>query len=339
MFQRRAMIAAAKRELRMTLFKRERWTEGDVLALPTGEHDYFERKGGAFLTGTGYREGLAKAVSAIANSGGGHIIIGVANDGRVEGVETARGRTSTRDWLEQIVPDCVNPPLTDFRVHTVEPAADTSIPQGRVIVAIDIAESAHAPHQAEVQRVYFYRQAGHSVPAPHFYLEAIRNRLLGPHLIPEFRSLRLVRRYQDAAGSFVETAMMFRVRNEGNVAAYKWAVALHGVSGTGIEALRLDASAFPRRSNREGIRIDDETILPGFTRENDDHRLGFSLATAPATVEDMVRALESIFAEDALLLYRAVSEVSRGEVQRTRFRPVLDLPRFAEQVLMRTVEV
>ena len=44
-FQLRAMIVAAKRELTMTLFKRERWTESDVLTLPPGEHDYFERKG------------------------------------------------------------------------------------------------------------------------------------------------------------------------------------------------------------------------------------------------------------------------------------------------------
>jgi hypothetical protein len=108
MFQRRAMIAAFKRKLTMTLFKRERWTESDVLALPAGEHDYFERKGGAFLTGTGYRDGLGKALSAIANSGGGHLIIGVADDGQLEGVEPMHGNTSTRDWLEQVVPGCLS---------------------------------------------------------------------------------------------------------------------------------------------------------------------------------------------------------------------------------------
>ena len=71
--------------------KKERWTESELIALPSGEHDYFERKSGDVLNDSGFREKLAKAVSAFANSGGGHLIIGVKDDGTVDGVPDVRG--------------------------------------------------------------------------------------------------------------------------------------------------------------------------------------------------------------------------------------------------------
>jgi hypothetical protein len=130
--------------------KRERWTEAEVLSLPVGEHDYFERKGAGFLTDHGFREDLAKVTSALANSGGGHLVIGVSNDGRLEGVEPRRGRTSTREWLEQVISPSVSPGLADFRVHEVEPStAGSAISPRRVVLVVDISDSMLAPHQAE----------------------------------------------------------------------------------------------------------------------------------------------------------------------------------------------
>jgi hypothetical protein len=116
--------AAVGREERWELIlKRERWSESEILVLPAGEHDYFDRKAAPFLES---REGLEKVVSALANSGGGHILVGVRDDGTLEGVSPARGRTPTREWLEQVIPTTVSPPLADFRVHEVEPDQRTS---------------------------------------------------------------------------------------------------------------------------------------------------------------------------------------------------------------------
>jgi hypothetical protein len=42
------MSAAHKRELGMSQFKRDRWTEAEVLALPEGEHEYIEKRVGNF---------------------------------------------------------------------------------------------------------------------------------------------------------------------------------------------------------------------------------------------------------------------------------------------------
>jgi len=156
--------------------KKERWTESELLALPSGEHDYFERKSGDVLNDSGFREKLAKAVSAFANSGGGHLIIGVKDNGTVDGIPEVRGHTSTREWCEQLIPNLVSYPLQDFRVHIVEPRAETIIPTGRIVIVIDVGDSMLAPHQSESNKVYYYRAAGHSAPAPHHFLEVLRER-------------------------------------------------------------------------------------------------------------------------------------------------------------------
>jgi schlafen family protein len=314
------MTAAARRTLTMAAFMRERWTEAEVLALPAGEHNYFERKRGAFLTKGDWRDSLSKVLSAFANFGGGHIVIGVHDDGHIDGVEVLKtGRTSTRDWLEQVIPDCLSPPLANFRVHTVVPAVeDTTILGGRVVIVIDVGDSVLAPHQAEKQRVYFYREGGRSEPAPHVYLEAIRTRLIGPLLVPVLMSLELTNSQQRDDQWFIEMALKFVVRNEGNLAAYKWAVALD----------ELKVGGKHRRARPVYV---DHTLLPGEAVNDTEHRVGFLLPRLPATFEEAVGQLDQIIADDGFISYRAVSEVSRGEVFRTRLKD-LDLRAFAAQI-------
>jgi hypothetical protein len=155
--------------------KKERWTESEVVSLPSGEHDYFERKSGAFLKDAEFREKLAKAVSAFANSGGGHLVIGVQDP--IDGVpKIHKGRTTTRDWLEQTVPHLVTYPLQNFRVHEVEPDTVSAIPTDQVVIVIDIGDSMQAPHQSAVTKIYHYRAGGRSERAPHHFLEILRGR-------------------------------------------------------------------------------------------------------------------------------------------------------------------
>ena len=45
----------------MSTTKKDRWTEAEVLALPSGEHDYFDRKSGLLLTNKDYRDEISKA--------------------------------------------------------------------------------------------------------------------------------------------------------------------------------------------------------------------------------------------------------------------------------------
>jgi hypothetical protein len=157
--------------------KKERWTESEVLALPSGEHDFFERKSGALLLRPEFERKLAKAISALSNSGGGYLIIGVEDGGSIDGVPKLRkGRTTTRDWLEQVIPNLVSRPLQDFRVHEVEPDTSSLIPSGHVLIVIDIGDSVLAPHQDAFSKHYYHRSGGRSDPAPHHHLEMLWGR-------------------------------------------------------------------------------------------------------------------------------------------------------------------
>ena len=54
--------------------------------------------------------------------------MGVCDDGRRVGVPLLRGRTATREWLEQIIPYLLSYPLQVFRVHEVTPTAPSATP-------------------------------------------------------------------------------------------------------------------------------------------------------------------------------------------------------------------
>lgn len=211
-------------------YLKERWSEAGVLALPEGEHNYFERKSGGLWVDKGeLQKKLAKALSAFANSGGGHIILGQKDDGSVDGVPEREGRTPVREWLEQKVPNLVAHPLESFRVHVAVPDDATTIPTGRSLVVIDVGDSRLAPHQATFPSdapQYYYRQGGKSVPAPHHYLEALRNRLTFAVLEPKLKAVWACAIYKiDSSQAVVDLVLRFEVTNVSRVTSYKWDVA------------------------------------------------------------------------------------------------------------------
>lgn len=169
----------------MPIAKRARWTEEEVISLPAGEHDYFERKSGALLSDPRFGAKLAKALSAFSNSGGGHLLLGVQDDGTIDGLDPMhQGRTATREWLEQAIPDLLDYPLQDFRVHEVERApAGSTIPSGKTVIVIDVGDSERAPHQSKQDWRYYVRVGGRSEPAAHWMIEDIRNRLRHPNVM------------------------------------------------------------------------------------------------------------------------------------------------------------
>lgn len=164
--------------------KKENWTEDEILAIAF-ESDYFERKSGLLLDDGNFDKDLAKALSAFANSDGGHIVLGAKDQGGIDGVPAVlKGRTSTKDWLEQKIPTLLSPNLQDFRVHAIERAEESSIPEGKVLLVIDVGKSDLAPHQAAKELIYYYRVGSHSQRAPHRYLELLfsREKFPGPRV-------------------------------------------------------------------------------------------------------------------------------------------------------------
>ena len=171
---------------------------------------------------------LAKTVSALANSDGGYIVLGVDDAGTPDGVPPMRGKTSTKEWLEQKIPHLVAYPLADFRVHVAEPSTPSRIPAGCQVIVVDIGDSALAPHQClhggvgAAKHMYYYRQASHSEPAPHFYLELLRQRLVAPVLTADLVEVLPIKARSADGGVFGALRLRFHITNAGRVAAYKW---------------------------------------------------------------------------------------------------------------------
>lgn len=167
------------------------WDEEYILInLPVGEFDWFEVKGSQVINPELKeinRALLSKAISALANSGGGNLILGLKQSGKSwkvddGGIAAQIGKTTTREWLEDIIPNLVELPLQAFNVYEpVHQSENSTITAGKEIFVIQVEDSSLAPHQA-IDKVYYGRVAGKSKPLSHRMVLDILNRRQYPHL-------------------------------------------------------------------------------------------------------------------------------------------------------------
>jgi len=324
---------------------RQLWTEADVLALPVGEHDWFERKAGALYDLKdlgGIRAGLAKASSAFANTGGGSLVLGIEDDSTTfDGLPPTHGSTPTREWIEQLVPNLVSYPLVEFRVHEVQPdSAATTIPSGRVVIVVDVGDSPTAPHQCDYggggaqKYMYYMRQGGHSVPAPHHIVELIRQRLTAPVLTAELLSIRLRKAgiVESAGAAFAHLEIVMQLSNEGRVAAYKWQLQASHITGvpSGREGdFEWRREQFPVSDSASGIRL-DQTILPG-GHMLEEIQLGLWLRPAGSETGQVLREVKALLGS-TVLHYRIATEVGRSDETTAAFGDKLDAQALANAI-------
>jgi hypothetical protein len=330
--RRRSHVSVAtalqRQEMDLTFVKRSEWTEDQISSLPAGEHDYFERKSGSLFDAADRNplyDTLAKAASAFSNSGGGHLVLGVRDDGTFDGVPAViAGRTRTRDWLEQKVPDLLDYRLGDFRVHTAIPSAPTQIPANREVIVIDFGDSALAPHQSARAHTYYYRSAGRSVPAPHFYLELLRQRLTNPALDFELSGLDFDA-WEHEGMIVVRVEAKFSIENTGRVAAYKWALQFRQASVVTERANDyFVGGVLPGASGHAtSIRIDD-TILPGCTCAEGKV---FGLRLRSPRVEETIRGELEALLQPVRLTLQLATETSPGATKEVELAPHLNLER------------
>lgn len=164
------------------------WLEETLEGLDPDEYDYQEFKGSLWLSRDrevvgGFLHMLSKQVSAFANGGGGRLLIGIDDEGRIDGgvpVDLKGG--GTRSWLEDVVPSSVDPKLKKFNVFEVRgDRPDSAILDGHAVYVIEIEPSEDAPHQAYDHR-YYLRIAGKSRPMGHIHLEDVLRRTRHPRV-------------------------------------------------------------------------------------------------------------------------------------------------------------
>jgi hypothetical protein len=321
---RATVIALARQQKDVGMVKRIQWTEEDVLALGPDEQDIFERKAGQLLDKLdGFENTLAKALSAFANSGGGSIVLGMADDGTFDGLPLKVGRASMRDWVETKVPPLLDYPLADFRVHMVVPSSPSLIPAERIVVVVDVGDSAAAPHQSKRDRIYYRREGGRSVPAPHFYIELLRQRLTNPSLVVEEITCEFANAYETANDSLLALALKlnWRIRNVGRVVATNWAINIRGFSWPDDVDLRARVqsdvlfSNFPvakkTQSGLGNLRVGSRAILPDCSYKEE---IKFVLQLRPTSRSTQSVAIElGTFISNLTLNYKIATEYSPGE--------------------------
>jgi hypothetical protein len=154
------------------------WTNELLEQLPFGEDDRYERKSGAQLLSADkspqleFWNDLSEEIGAMANSFGGTVFVGIADDRSLVGIPSKKGATLIEDWFTAKIPALFELRINRFRVTRLKLPAELreQIGQDRAVIAIDVFDSELAPHQCKHNDKYFYRINSESRPAPHHYL-------------------------------------------------------------------------------------------------------------------------------------------------------------------------
>lgn len=120
------------------------------------------------------RQEIAKDVSAFANADGGMIIYGIRENEHLpeaidEGVDHTR---FSREWLEQLILDNINPRVDGLHISQIPLTADRSA------FAVKIPKSYRGPHQDQITKRYYKRYNFKSQPMEDYEINDLRTRRL-----------------------------------------------------------------------------------------------------------------------------------------------------------------
>lgn len=311
--------------------KRDKWTIDDLPSPATPEDDRFDRK--QFSSDEQeLKASLAKALSAFANSGGGHIFLGISDDGALHGVPAKmKGRQSAKDWVENLVYASLEPPLQAFRVHEIDIPIAPDEATDRQIIVIDVADSEQAPHQVAKSGTYFHRASGKSIPAPDFYLRLLSGRRTRPRIEIGAPRVYLLAVSALPHGTSVSCAIETRVKNIGDFAARNLMVRWSVLNDAPL-SVSLEIESWPDQIQSEfDSLMGRKLVLPGST-VTIVRPLSISL---PSSITRLAAELPRLLDHRALvgdLRYRSVSEVHVGDVQEVELESIISLSRLRSQL-------
>lgn len=108
---------------------------------------------------------IAKQVCAFSNAAGGFLVFGIDKSGRVDGgVPRLIGRTTTKDWVEAIIPKQLHKPVYECEAEFIEKPGWHEPDLGTLVISIPLSE--RRPHwvvQNGIDLPYI-RAGAHSAP-------------------------------------------------------------------------------------------------------------------------------------------------------------------------------
>lgn len=161
------------------------WNERYVCGLPAGEFDWLDFKDSRWLDlSKDCLDKLSKYASAFANFDGGYLIVGVNNPQPGQPIQIDGGvrldiKPDLKGWIEDILPNLVDPPLQRLNVHLITHSAGSPIHPDCALVIIHIPASQAAPHQASDHK-YYTRIGSKLSPIGHQSVLDILNRKKTP---------------------------------------------------------------------------------------------------------------------------------------------------------------
>ncbi len=133
------------------------------------------------------REDLSKDVSAFANSAGGTLVYGIAEDTKThlpERIDAGLDPTDiSKEWIEQVINSTIQRRIDGIRIAAI-PLAKTS--PGRVAYVVCVPQSNRAPHQASDKRFY-KRYNFESVAMEEYEVRDASRRFISPDVFVGYR--------------------------------------------------------------------------------------------------------------------------------------------------------
>lgn len=153
-----------------------------------------QTRGGTSIDRDKRANDVSKNVSSFLNSDGGALVYGIREDptGKATGgaplpfskfdpnLDGYYPGEVTKETLEHILRSAIQPAPSADLYHVEE------VPlQGRIVLVVDVGRSMQGAFQAKDLRYYERINFGNEA-MPHYRIELIRNRAMGPELIPQF---------------------------------------------------------------------------------------------------------------------------------------------------------
>ena len=182
-----------------------KWTEQKLLEYRTNDIEeslHLEYKAAAALTSTPQPKlsrDISKDVSAMANSDGGTIIYGIAEDSRNKhlpgAIEPINRSSFSKERLEQIINSTISPKIDGLVIHPVPLQAGIDA----VVFVVEIPQ-ARTAHQA-TDKLYYRRYNFEAVAMSHYEILDVMARSQHPVIVPDFEIHRETAHFNDGRES------------------------------------------------------------------------------------------------------------------------------------------